>query len=159
MKTIYLLRHAHSAQSLYSVKDWERPLSSKGIKASHKVFEAIKNKRIYPDKIISSPAFRAINTALLFAHDIGYPFEGVLINPLLYDGNSKSMIAFLRKQSDDINSIMLVGHNPSLARLYASLTGHTYWLPKSSVSIIKFKVDSWSEVETTSLIEKEAIKS
>jgi phosphohistidine phosphatase len=148
MKVLYLVRHAHSVKNIEGIKDWERPLSSKGIKTAHAIFGTLKAMQVYPGKIITSYAFRALNTALLLAHDIGYPLEGILIKEVIYNGNSKDILAFIKKQSDIYSSLMIVGHNPSLTKLYSLLTNENYILPKPSVSVINFDVNSWKEIKT-----------
>jgi phosphohistidine phosphatase len=146
MKTLYLVRHADSPKNIKGIKDWERPVSEKGIRISHEVFRTLKITN--PDRIISSYAFRALNTAFIIAHEMDHPFTQIQIETTLYKHSAKSIIAFLKKQSNTLSSIMLVGHNPSLTRLYKLLTNETYELPKSSVFTIRLDINKWSELKT-----------
>ena len=145
MKTLYLVRHADSPKNIKGIKDWERPISGKGIRISHEVFRTLKIAK--PDRIISSYAFRALNTAFIMAHEIDYLFTKIQIEMTLYKHSAKSIRAFLTKQSNSLSSIMLVGHNPSLNRLYKLLTNESYELPKSSVITIRFNTNKWSELK------------
>jgi len=152
MKTLYLVRHADSPKSIKGIKDWERPVSGKGIHISHEIFRTLKITK--PDRIISSYAFRALNTAFIMAHEIDYPFTKIQIELTLYKHSAKSIITFLKKQSNSLTSIMLVGHNPSLTKLYKLLTNESYELPKSSVFTIRFDTNKWSELKTGVFIGK-----
>ncbi len=69
----------------FDVYDWERPLTEDGVERAKKVAKDLKAKKIMPDKIVSSYAFRALNTAVLFAITLKYPTAGIEINQHIYE--------------------------------------------------------------------------
>ncbi len=64
MKKLYLIRHAKSDWSNPSLDDFDRPLNKRGKKNAPFMGKILHKKGIYPDLIISSPAYRARTTAL-----------------------------------------------------------------------------------------------
>lgn len=66
MKTLYLIRHAKSSWNIPSLSDIDRPLNERGYNDAH-----IMSNRLCKPKnstvIITSPAIRALSTALIFA--------------------------------------------------------------------------------------------
>ena len=79
MKKLIFLRHAKSSWE-EPVLDRNRSLSSKGIKAIQKV--ALHWKELFNEAelILTSPANRALNTATIMAHTIGYDLQKIRIN-------------------------------------------------------------------------------
>ncbi len=63
MKTIYLIRHAKSDWDNPLLQDIERPLNERGYADANVMGTRLKT----PGLIISSPAVRALSTALIFA--------------------------------------------------------------------------------------------
>src|SRR5882762_1659039 len=65
MKTLLLLRHAKASRQDTSTRDFDRPLSERGVGDSKLIGEFIRKKKIHPALMISSPAERARQTAEL----------------------------------------------------------------------------------------------
>src|SRR4051812_38668436 len=65
MKTLLILRHAKSNWDYPDLSDFERPLNSRGMEAAPVMGNVIYKHRFKPDLIISSPAKRAKQTAIL----------------------------------------------------------------------------------------------
>ena len=62
MKKIFFLRHAKSSWSDFSLKDFDRPLSTRGIQDAELMGNYFKAKKIDLDVIISSPSKRTKET-------------------------------------------------------------------------------------------------
>ena len=99
--------------------------------------------------IISSHAVRAHETAKIIARAIGYPPENIRIDRMLYHANADRMADQFFDVPDTVNSIMLVGHNPTFTNfvnLY--LDEKIDWLPTSAVACVEFDTDEWIKVPT-----------
>jgi phosphohistidine phosphatase len=147
MKTLYIVRHAKSSHE-NGVKDWERPLADSGVERANKISGLLKKKKISPDKIISSHAFRALNTAIIFAMNLDYPVNKIDITDDLYETNTNSIVGLIKKQSNEISSLMIFGHNPAFTDLYNELTGENMELSTSSAACIQFDVNDWNKIQT-----------
>ena len=65
----------------------------------------------------------------------------------IYHGNVDSSLNFVFEQANDINSLMMVGHNPTftyLANMFLDIGIDN--LPTSGVVCIEFMTDKWEEV-------------
>ena len=62
MKTIFLLRHAKSSWDDVSLDDFDRPLSTRGIKSCKKIGKYLKKNKLIPDIVYCSSAIRAKQT-------------------------------------------------------------------------------------------------
>jgi len=144
MKTLYIVRHAKSSWEHPGLADDERPLLQKGIKRTLKIARYLQEQDIRVDQLISSHAVRALDTARIIAEGIGYPEEKIIVSQKIYHGNSDYLYDELFNLPDDIDSVMLFGHNPT----FTSFANHFLdkkidWLPTSAVVSINFDTDSW----------------
>lgn len=147
MKTLYLVRHAKASRDEKGINDWERPLTVSGIYRAQKVAKKLYDEKIHPARMISSHAFRSLNTALIFAMNLRYPVSAIEISSSLYEHKASDILDMLKKQNDSISSIMLFGHNPSISDLCEHLTRKKVGeLPTSVVTCIQFKTAKWSEI-------------
>lgn len=147
MKTLYLIRHAKSSWDEPGITDRERPLLDAGVKKTGKVIDFFRNKDITADLILSSPAVRAFETARLIAKGIGYPEEKIKLEPLIYEGFYDSILEMIFRIPDEVNSLMIFGHNPTITHL-ANLFLHPGidFLPTTGVACISFKTEKWEQI-------------
>ena len=75
-----------------------------------------------PDIILASSAKRATQTTKLVAKACGYKGD-ISWQHTFYHGTSDTLITALRDLSNEINSVMLVGHNPTMEETVSSLCG------------------------------------
>jgi phosphohistidine phosphatase len=147
MKTLYIVRHAKSSWDNPGLKDEERPLLESGRDKTRLVIHYLVEKLITVDKIISSHAVRAYETAKMFAESLQYPADQIEVNENLYMGNTDEMIEMLLKLQDDIASVMVVGHNPEMTDFANQfLKDEIDTLPTSGVVCVEFKTDYWVEI-------------
>ena len=114
MKELLFLRHAKSSWE-WSVDDRNRPLQPKGIKAISTVAQYWKKDFQAFEAIMSSPAYRALHTATILAHEIGFPLSQVSIKEALYSFNSEDILRQLKQLDDSFSKVILVGHNPAIS--------------------------------------------
>lgn len=154
MKTIILVRHAESNKDIDGIKDWERPVSAKGISDSHKIVNVFRVNNPTPDRIITSHAFRALNTAIIMAEALNYKIAEMEIDRRLYNTTGENIMEMLRERHNEHSSLMLVGHNPSISDLYLLLTKREgVQLQLSSVSVLQFDANNWREICASSISE------
>lgn len=148
MKTLYLLRHAKSSWKNPDLDDFDRPLLQKGLKKSKVIIDYLLKNSVQVDLIISSPAVRALETAEIFAYALKYPSEKIRKERSLYFGDSDSYFSQFYDIPQNVNSLMLVGHNPAITNLANRLIKEEIeYLPTSGIISIKFKAESWEEIE------------
>lgn len=147
MKTLYIVRHAKSSWDFPDLKDAERPLIEKGINKTKKMLLELIEKNVVVDVIVSSHAKRAHETAKLIAKGINYPVEKIEISQHIYQVNRDDIFNILFSQNDSIDSLMIVGHNPTLTQ-FANLflEEKIELLPTSGIVSISFETDKWIEV-------------
>jgi phosphohistidine phosphatase len=76
-KRIVLIRHAKSSWANPLQSDFERPLNDRGQQDAPMMGKRLKDAGIVPDKIISSTAKRASQTAKHIAKSTGYSTDDI----------------------------------------------------------------------------------
>ena len=144
MKTLYLIRHAKSDWSIDHISDIDRPLNEKGYGDAHKMSLVLKEKKVAPDLIISSPAVRAISTALIFCRTLNYDPKSILINKKLYDSSVKEYLNCISETDNKYQTVFLFGHNPAITNTANALTNSlTQEMPTCCVAGISSEVRGW----------------
>ena len=147
MKKIYIVRHAKSSWADASLNDFDRSLNSRGQKDAPLMGKVFKKNNILPDLILSSPASRAFKTALIISEKIGYPEKKISKEDELYHGNAKDFINIINNVGNNINTLMIFGHNPGFTNLINILSNFDLPnLPTCACVGIEFTVDDWKAV-------------
>ena len=148
MKKIYLVRHAKSSWKFPELDDFERPLNNRGRKDAPLMGNLLKKNNILPGLIMTSPASRAASTSRIVAECLGYPLEKIEYNGNLYETSTITFFKIVKKVDDDINELMIFGHNPELTEFANTLSD--YYLsniPTCGICCIEFSVTTWKEIK------------
>jgi len=146
MKTLYLARHAKSYWKDQSIPDFDRPLNSRGKRDAPFMGEVLKDKKVRPDLIISSPAKRTKKTAIEIASKIGYSEKKILYNEELYEASSNTIIKVLNKIDEKYKSVMIFAHNPGLTLLNNHISNN-YIENIPTCGIVALQLDKkWNEL-------------
>ena len=152
MKKLIFIRHGKAEDQANEISDFERSLTIKGKVISKRMACRFKEKENSPGQIISSPAFRSLETAFIFAKELGLEYEKVIIHSnLYYKMNFHYLPEILSLVNESIDSVTLFGHNPSFSEIADSLCKDgCNFMPKCSIICISFNISTWSEVKQNS---------
>ena len=146
-KTLYLLRHARAMDKTGSQKDIDRELNSVGLQNSTRMGIFIDKEKESFDIIITSPAIRAQTTASLIAEQIAYNTAKIHTNDEVYEASVRSLLKTVNQLKDEWNSVLIVGHNPSVSYLAEYLTREEIGnMTTCGLVKIGLEVNSWEEV-------------
>jgi phosphohistidine phosphatase len=147
-RRLVLVRHAKAA---VGSPDFERPLSERGQRDAAAIGRWLREHGIAPDRIVVSPATRALQTLerLAAAFD---PLPTHEVDSRIYDNSVRELLTIARETSPDTHTVVLVGHSPSMHQLAASLDDGSGdpaaratladKFPTSAVAV--FAVDEWA---------------
>jgi phosphohistidine phosphatase len=124
VKRLTLVRHAHADTEQHPVKDFDRPLSDRGIEQARNAAAAFAAGRPEVDLILSSPAQRAFATAEAFATALGYAPRRIVTELPLYLASPETILLLLEKLDETLRHVLVVGHNPGLSALARQLSGN-----------------------------------
>src|SRR4051812_43304302 len=122
MKRLYLLRHAKSSWENSEISDFNRPLNEKGYDDAENMSQQLHKMKIGFDIIVSSPAIRAISTAMIFARNLKYKPDEILIKEQLYESGVNDYLKCISTFPGK-DSVLLVGHNNTISEVSKKLYG------------------------------------
>jgi phosphohistidine phosphatase len=146
MKRLFLLRHGKADRPFGMLTDKERPLLPRGREEVAQMCRKLLKKGMNPQAIISSTALRALQTAETAAMELGHDPAGVILAEAIYGAEVDELGVLLRMQDNNLDSLMLVGHNPGLEEL-AELLASDYHghLPTGGIIALKLAAADWNE--------------
>jgi phosphohistidine phosphatase len=133
VKTLILMRHAHAAQG---EDDFARPLTDRGQKQAEVVGADLQELGLVPDSVVCSSALRARRTAEIVAALLAFSGE-IVKSDLLYDASMMDYFKAIQGTADAANTLLLVGHNPSVSEVLMALTQHEVEVPPAGYEILK----------------------
>ena len=147
MKHLLLLRHAKSDWNADYGNDHDRPLAHRGQEAAIRMGRFLTRTRCVPDQILSSSALRALHTVEL-AGEAGSWKVPLSVSKGLYGTTCENALRILREQQDDVQTLLVAGHEPTWSELTGRLVGDAYVkFPTAAVARIDFDVERWSEID------------
>jgi len=146
MKTLYLVRHAKSSWANAETGDFDRPLNERGLKSAPLMATLLKEKKVIPELIVTSPANRAVTTAEIFCEILGYPKELIQQRIEIYEGGTGNLLNIVQQLPDSSKTVMLFGHNPTMTEFSNLLSGnHIDSMVTCGVARIDMSVESWRD--------------
>jgi phosphohistidine phosphatase len=124
-RRLWLLRHAKSSWDDPGLDDEDRPLAPRGREAAAAMASYLESAGVRPQLVLCSSGLRARQTLAAVLPSLGGELE-IRIEPGLYTFDASEVVERLRGISDEVASIMVVGHNPALQEvaLLLTSTGH-----------------------------------
>ena len=147
MKTLLILRHAKT-QSDAPAGDHARELKERGHRDAAAMGAYIRNLADTPDAIITSDATRARQTAEIVATAVDFAAP-LTVEPDIYAAGLETLLAAVRRIPNEVNSAIIVGHNPGFEELAGALAGNhdgEIRLPTSGLALLAFDVERWDGV-------------
>lgn len=146
MKILYLVRHAKSSWE-YDLEDHKRPLNKRGLRDGPMVAARVAKTLPKPDLLMSSDAVRAKTTASYFARAYAIPESEIVLENRMYDFVGDKLLQVIRTCPDNVNCLMLFGHNNALTTV-VNLLGNKILdnLPTTGCAAIRFEMDNWKKI-------------
>lgn len=120
IRELLLLRHG-KAHDHHPDGDFFRELRNKGKRGAQRIGVWLDQNQLAPDRVISSSATRALNTAQKCCKAMGLPGTLVDANDEVYLASSSTLLQQVRNTSASHGRLLLVGHNPGLEQLAQEL--------------------------------------
>lgn len=153
---LYIMRHAKSDWSGPDTADHDRPINKRGQKNAMQIGQWMQENNYIPQKIISSTALRAKQTIELVSNQfVDYDSSNILYDKMLYLAEPYTLLELIKLYKDELNSLMLVAHNPGMERLVNTLQTEEYkGMTTANLAIFEYPDSQFNpEVDKGKLIE------
>ena len=142
-RTLVIVRHAKSDWS-NELPDRRRPLAERGRRDAPVIGAWIAEHVGAVDLVLCSPATRARQTWELASAALD-PRPPVRQDERIYESGPTGVLGVLDELPDDLGTVVLVGHNPTLTELVTVLSGQAHELKTSAVAVLRW-TGSWADV-------------
>jgi len=147
MKRLILVRHGKSSWE-NNLPDEKRPLKKRAYHDAEVVLKNFKEFQSGNLTLWSSPAVRANTTAQLFKEELEIPDNRFTVKKELYTFDENQLLAIINGCPDNIEKLMVFGHNPAMTGLVNQLGDKALDnLPTTGLCVIDFESDSWANIK------------
>lgn len=149
MKKLYVVRHAKSDwENASEILDIDRPLNTRGVRNAYEMAARFKAKALIPDAIIASNGIRALHTAVIFSHQIGFETSQIIIHPELYHASPNEILKQIKAVNNDVECLMLFAHNPGISE-FASFVDKRNFIDVATCGLLEIEllVTNWKDVD------------
>jgi len=150
MKKLLLLRHGNASSRIENMTDYKRPLDNTGKKQIAIIADKLEESSNLPNLIIASTALRAISSAEIIQNkktDIK-----LMGTELLYSASIFEYIDILSTQKNNVDTIMLVAHNPTISLFISKLTEKHIGMGTGNLCMLELDIKKWSDLDFKSTI-------
>jgi phosphohistidine phosphatase len=148
LKTLLVMRHAKSDWAADFGTDHERPLNPRGLASARHMGRLVSDLSLIPDLVISSTAVRARTTAELAIESGGWE-SPLVLEPAFY-GSRPETVLEIASATDDVGTLMIVGHQPTWGMIIHHLTGEQVEVKTATLVNVSLPMTVWSELPETS---------
>lgn len=157
MKTLFILRHAKSSWKDLGIPDHDRPLNKRGKHDAPRIGKILKDQNLIPNLIISSTAIRAKTTANLVAKACKFK-EEIIFDKSIYNAEPSDVLKLLSRCSETYNSILLVGHNPTVEEIIELLTGSPeITMSTCALAYLTITIDKWIDINKRQIVKAKLV--
>jgi phosphohistidine phosphatase len=153
MRRLLLLRHAKTERASPGERDRDRKLTERGRQDAPIIGAYLARHRLVPDLVVASPAARTRETWELVAAALGKA-PHLATDERIYNAGTDALVELIR-ETGDVRTLLVVGHNPGLHDLARQLIGSgdveareslNEKLPTSGLVVIDLAFDDWSKL-------------
>jgi phosphohistidine phosphatase len=157
MRRLVLFRHAKAVPH-GEVEDFDRALTLEGRDTAAAMGEWLNGQGIVPDLVLCSSSVRTRETWHYAARAFDPP-PSVIHEELIYDASAETLAEIVRSADGELQTLMLVGHNPGIEALTLLLaeSGEPEVVerferkfPPAAVAVLDFEDVPWAALEEKS---------
>ncbi len=147
MKTLYLLRHGEASLCASNGDDFERELSPYGEQQAIAIGQYLQQQKMTIDLLLYSAARRTTTTAMLIKKIMGHAIANTQAEAKIYQADLINLLELLRTLEPALNSVLLVGHNPTISWLLNYITGQTLdSMSPCTCYGMELMINDWAEI-------------
>ncbi len=148
---LILIRHAKSSWDDPKLEDHDRPLNGRGRDGALDIGEWLAQHDYRPDLVLCSTAARTRETWEIIENALSAQAE-LRLDKSLYHASAEQMLEVLQG-SGSAQTVLMLGHNPGMARMAGALAGNPPHHPRFShyptaaTTVFQFDVSDWRDVK------------
>lgn len=143
MKQLILLRHGEAGFS--DGVDFQRQLTLRGKESLHRLGLLLQTRGLSVDRMYCSSATRTRETAEIIKSFI--PIKEEIYDKEIYSASLELLINLLENTPSEVQTCLMVGHNPTLSLLMAHISdGHYRGLSPGMMGVLELEIADWYHI-------------
>lgn len=152
-RKLFIIRHGKSSWESI-VSDIDRPLLERGVKNSYEMAARLADRNLIPELVMSSPANRALHTAVIMAKVWEMSDQDILIRKSLYLPEIHDIAETVFEVDDKVASIAVFGHNPGFTQFANRfLDPQIDNIPTAGLVVLTLELDAWNDLFNARVVE------
>lgn len=143
-KRLIIMRHAKSSWTTGATTDHQRPLNQRGRRAAPRVGARLLELGWIPDLVIASDSERTRETwqcmQVAFPDSIKERFSSAF-----YHGGLSAITTECSMLTDDISTLLVLGHNPGWEGAVAGLSGQRIRMTTANAALLESDAEDWAQ--------------
>lgn len=135
MNELLVFRHAKTERDSSTGRDFDRALAQRGLSDARAAGQWLQEQALVPDKVVSSTAVRAMETAQLACRACNFPVSEIEAERGIYEAFPGTLLAIVGRHLQS-RRLMMVGHNPGFEMLVTTLTGQRVIMPTAAIAVL-----------------------
>lgn len=145
-RKLFIIRHGKSSWETV-VDDIDRPLTERGISNAYEMADRLFREGQLPQAIYSSPANRALHTAIIMSRVWELDERNFHLCRDLYLADEDDILQTISLFPDALTSVAIFGHNPGFTEAANRfMRPPVENVPTAGVVVVTLTVDSWHEI-------------
>ncbi len=146
-RKLFIIRHGKSSWDNHGLDDFDRPLAERGIRSATDMAHRLNDLGLVPELILSSPASRALNTALIMSRIWHLEASALQIHDPIYMAYVSEIEQVVAETPSEIRHLAIFGHNPAFT-MYANIFLEEALdnLPTAGVVIVTLEANGWNGI-------------
>ena len=138
---LWIIRHADSAPVSAGRRDFDRPLTARGVADCARMRATLERLAPHADRIVASDARRARTTAELLAPAFEWKADAIELDHRIYEAALDTLLELVRETAADVASLVIVGHNPGVSALAAHALAREWRRGLPPLGILHARID------------------
>ncbi|MBC3542366.1 SixA phosphatase family protein [Rufibacter sediminis] len=145
MKNLLLMRHATAEEKAIWQKDYDREITLFGERQAGEAGLWLKNQALLPDLILCSSSIRTRLTLDNLLEQIGQKIPTQYERDIYY-GSEPDLLSLLHGVSDEVDTLLLIGHNPTISFFASALANEEVSFNPAAIAHLHFNGYSWENL-------------
>lgn len=134
------MRHSYAVSDNPAYVDRERPLTERGVSLLKKTAPLLAEWSI--QAVYASSAVRTQQTAEFLLTSLTHVSD-INAHEELYLASPEQYVNCLKQVPVGVDTVLIVGHNPTVAGLIATWSGEHFSVTPGSIGVFKFEIEDW----------------
>lgn len=144
MKTLQILRHAKTERLQLGQQDKDRKLTERGLNQLADLLANQQDNLSQAQHVLVSTAKRTRMT--LKQIEQLFSKESIQFDDNLYLASLVTLAQTIEQQDDQLNNLLLIGHNDGLSDFVSFLVGEHHYLPTSGYVVLELEIERWQHL-------------